>query len=187
MLSLLRNYWKRFLHVLRASLVMVGFIVIFVAYFSWLGQRIFDGEVEGTTYFDTSFDAFWSMFVCLTTSNYPDVMLPAYKQNRLFFFFFFIFLILGLFLFMNMLLAIFYASYQDKSAELLDENNKTRTDYFNKCFDQLRDHNDEESDKHLNKSQKEKKIVKELFLEIHGLVEDMNHRPSQQETGLHEQ
>ena len=29
--------------------------------------------------------------------------------------------------------------------------------------------------------------MKELFLEIHGLVEDMNHRPSQQETGLHEQ
>jgi DNA topoisomerase IB len=89
---------------------------------------------------------------------------------------------------MNMLLAIFYASYQDKSATLLDENNEPRTCFFNKCFDTLRAQaNDPEADKHLSKQQKEKKIVKELFLEIHGLVEDMDSRPTQKETGLHEQ
>ena len=33
-------------------------------------------------------DSFWNMMVLMTTSNYPDVMLPAYQQNRGYFYFF---------------------------------------------------------------------------------------------------
>jgi len=52
------------------------------------------------------------MLVLMTTSNFPDVMLPAYQISRLNALFFIIYLLLGLFLMMNLLLAIFYSNFK---------------------------------------------------------------------------
>lgn len=37
------------------------------------------------------------MFICLTTSNFPDVMLPAYNANRWYVLYFISYLTLGLY------------------------------------------------------------------------------------------
>jgi len=38
-----------------------------------------EGQFINTTkYFDNYLDAFFNLFVLMTTANYPDVMLPAY-------------------------------------------------------------------------------------------------------------
>jgi len=42
-------------------------------------ERIFAGTVEGVEYFSTLVESLNTMMVLLTTSNYPDVMLPAYE------------------------------------------------------------------------------------------------------------
>ena len=93
---------------------MVIFIAVFIIYFSWIGMRLFKGSIEGITYYDTFGDATFNMLVLLTTSNYPDVMLPAYRENRVASIFFIVYLIFGLFLFMNLLLAIFYSNYKQR-------------------------------------------------------------------------
>jgi two pore calcium channel protein len=116
---------------------MIMFILLFVIYYAWIGNWIFAGQIEGTESFNGSFNSFWSVFVCLTTSNYPDVMLPAYKNSRFLFFFFFSFLVLGLFLFMNMLLAIFYTAYQDKSTQIIEKYDNKRNTYLNKLYTSL--------------------------------------------------
>ena len=90
---------------------MVMFILVYIMYFAWMGQRMFSGTIEGVQSFPTFFDAFYNMFVLITTSNYPDVMLPSYGENRAFALFFIFYLTIGLFLLMNLLLAIFYSSY----------------------------------------------------------------------------
>ena len=54
------------------------------------------------------------MLVLLTTSNFPDIMLPAYEKNKLSAIFFVSFLVLGLFFLMNLLLAIFYSNFKDR-------------------------------------------------------------------------
>ena len=90
---------------------MVIFILLFVFYFAWMGNRLFSGTIEGVENFTTLDDSFFFMFVLLTTSNFPDIMLPAYGQQRHFALFFVIYLTIGLFLLMNLLLAIFYANY----------------------------------------------------------------------------
>ena len=103
---LLREYWNRYILVIKDSMPMVLFILAYMLYFSWMGQRLFSGSIEGTE------NSFFSMLVCMTTSNFPDVMLPAYGMSRLYAIYFVVYLVLGLFLMMNLLLAIFYSNFK---------------------------------------------------------------------------
>lgn len=59
------------------------------------------------------FDSLFNMIILLTTSNYPDVMLPAYQADRLMCLFFITYLFLGLFLIMNVLLAVIFNIFSD--------------------------------------------------------------------------
>lgn len=75
-----QQFWRRYISVIRGSLPMVIFILLFVFYFAWMGNRLFSGTIEGVENFSTLNDSFFFMFVLLTTSNFPDIMLPAYGQ-----------------------------------------------------------------------------------------------------------
>jgi two pore calcium channel protein len=110
------------------SLVMVIFIVFFIFAFSWMGQRLYMGTVEGAMHFKTLENSLWSMLVCLTTSNFPDVMLPGYMAYRPYCILFLIFMVMGLFLFMSLVLAIFYSNfklrYENKIAKDMIKRNE---------------------------------------------------------------
>lgn len=106
-----RSYFKRFWYVMKGSFTMVIFIVAFVYFFSYAGIELFAGSVEGGQTFTGMRQAYDTLFITITTSNYPNVMLPSYGANRLTSFFFLIYMTLGLFLFMNLMLAIIYNSY----------------------------------------------------------------------------
>ena len=58
--------------------------------------------------------AIWSLFICLTTANFPDIMMPIYDHGRVFAFFFCIYLVLGLFFGLNMVTAVTYQTYTDE-------------------------------------------------------------------------
>jgi len=75
---LIREYVIRYMLVMRDTLPMVVFILIYILFFSWMGERIFSGTLEGVQYFGSFPDAFFNMFILMTTSNFPDIMLPAY-------------------------------------------------------------------------------------------------------------
>ena len=74
----LRDTFFSFAGVIWDTLPIMAFTTIFIMYYSWMGQRLFSGTLQGTTYFDTFSDSFFNMLVLMTTSNYPDIMLPAY-------------------------------------------------------------------------------------------------------------
>ena len=116
---------------------MVLFIIIFILYFGWLGERLFRGTVEGVEYFSDFPTSCWSLLVLLTTANFPDVMLPAYQENRFYAFFFVTYLVLGLYLFMNLLLAIFYSNYKTRYDQQLNKFVHQRTNYLNCKFEQM--------------------------------------------------
>ena len=46
-IRLLRDYWERYLLVIKDSMPMVLFIVVYIMYFAWMGDRLFSGTVEG--------------------------------------------------------------------------------------------------------------------------------------------
>jgi hypothetical protein len=46
-IRLIREYWNRYLLVMMDSMAMVLFIIVYILYFSWMGQRLFSGTLEG--------------------------------------------------------------------------------------------------------------------------------------------
>jgi len=79
------------------------------------------------------------MWILFTTNNAPDVFLPAYETNRMYFFFFFAYLVLMVYLLANILLAKVYDAYK----ELLQADLRTFVEHQHICiqhaFDLLAD------------------------------------------------
>ena len=103
------------------------------------------------------------MLVLMTTSNYPDVMLPAYQINRKDCLFFLIYLVIGLFLLMNLLLAIFYSNFKERYEKLYNLTSKSR--FFYEEFLKMGNQDYPPEKDYLTKKQSYK-----LFMMIHGLV-----------------
>ncbi|KAL5256032.1 hypothetical protein ACHWQZ_G011296 [Mnemiopsis leidyi] len=89
-----------------------------------VAEKKFAGPyVEGETevYNDSFSDPLIGMVrlvVLISTENYPDVMLPAFKANRANFLYFIVFIFIGMFLLLSVLLAViveFWLSYLKKT------------------------------------------------------------------------
>ena len=156
----IRQYTFRYLYVIKDSMPMVLFTLVYLCYFSWVFQKIFAGTLEGVQYMSTYPDAVFNMLVLLTTSNYPDVMLPAVQENRLYFFLFFTYLILGLFLILNLLLAIIYSNFKNHFESQIGNREEDRTKFL---YEKFKYHADGEE--HLD----ETKMYK-YFVMIHAIV-----------------
>lgn len=133
-IRLIRDYWHRYLLVMTDSMPMVLFIVVYMLYFSWMGQRLFSGTLEGVQYFGSFGDSVFNMLVLMTTSNFPDIMLPAYQISRWNALFFLSYLVIGLFLLMNLLLAIFYSNFKNRFEEKLGKQDEERSDFLHLEF-----------------------------------------------------
>jgi len=91
---------------------MILLLLFFMLIFSILGFYLFS-PIKGYDSFKTLKDSFISLFVLLTTANYPDVMMPAYNANHLFSLFFIVYLSLELYFLMNLLLAVVYDTFSN--------------------------------------------------------------------------
>ena len=54
-------------------------------------------QINNGTYFETIEESMWNFLVLTTTANNPDVMIPAYQLNRLYFIIFIAYIWLGKF------------------------------------------------------------------------------------------
>ncbi|XP_027264592.1 two pore calcium channel protein 2 isoform X2 [Cricetulus griseus] len=114
---------KKTLKCLRWSLpemASVGLLLtIHLCLFTIIGMLIFSSDEkdeaqnqERLAYFRDLPEALTSLFILLTTSNNPDVMIPAYSQNRAYALFFIIFTLIGSLFLMNLLTAIIYSQFR---------------------------------------------------------------------------
>jgi len=74
------------------------------------------------------------MIILLTTSNFPDIMLPAMYTNAAFSLFFIAYLLLGLYFLLNTLLATVFSGYKRKMQEKLINQTDKRLKYLEKYF-----------------------------------------------------
>ncbi|XP_038058978.1 two pore calcium channel protein 1-like [Patiria miniata] len=101
----LRQIFQSLLPILDVMFLLFYFMIIF----SILGFFIFSSVDQEN--FDSLLDSFVSLFILMTTANFPDVMMPAYAQSPWSFLFFVVFLILELYFLMNLLLAVVYDTF----------------------------------------------------------------------------
>lgn len=132
-----RSYAKRFLFVIQSSVNFICFIFVYVYFFAYMGMSLFVFTTEGGQNFTDIRTAYWQLFITLTTSNFPNVMLPSYGVNRMCAMFFLIYLIIGLFLLFNLVLAIVYSAYQHRTEMIMDDKAMDRTFFFKNLFDRL--------------------------------------------------
>ncbi|KAL4223541.1 Two pore calcium channel protein 1 [Mactra antiquata] len=97
---------------------MLVLLLFFMLIFSVLGFYLFS-TVPNNPYFLTFKDSFISLFILLTTANYPDVMMPAYNESRYSAFFFIAYLALELYFIMNLFLAVVYDTFSGFEKEKL--------------------------------------------------------------------
>lgn len=108
----IRRITRQILQSLPPILDMIILLLFFMFIFSILGFYLFS-QIPGDQYFSTIQDSFISLFILLTTANYPDVMLPAYSVSRFYALFFIIYLSLELYFLMNLLLAVVYDTFSN--------------------------------------------------------------------------
>jgi len=105
-----RRYLRQVLQSVPPAIDMLGLILFVMLFFSILGFYLFGTNVNDP-YFSTLQQAFLSLFILLTTANYPDVMMPCYAVNSWSAVFFIAYLSIVLYFLMNLVLAAVYASF----------------------------------------------------------------------------
>ena len=77
--------------------------------FGLIGSFLFKDSPD----FTTVFDSMYSLYVLLSTCNFPDVMLSTFKTSKLSVFFFAVYIIINLYILLSLLKALFFSVYFD--------------------------------------------------------------------------
>jgi hypothetical protein len=97
------------------EIMMIIFLLFLVIFFyGFLGVVIFYGSEEGEMHFPNLVDATWTLWICVTTANYPDVMMPVYNESRVSAIYFVVFMIITFFFLMNVILASVVNAYDNE-------------------------------------------------------------------------
>ncbi|XP_016012977.2 two pore calcium channel protein 1 isoform X3 [Rousettus aegyptiacus] len=87
-------------------------LLFFMIIFAILGFYLFSPN-PSDPYFSTLESSIVSLFVLLTTANFPDVMMPSYSRNPWSCVFFIVYLSIELYFIMNLLLAVVFDTFND--------------------------------------------------------------------------
>lgn len=123
--------------------------LLFLLFSSWLAYVIFEDTEQGTTVFTSYGATTYHMFILFTTSNNPDVWIPAYKASRWYSLFFILYVLLGVYFVTNLILAVVYDSFKGQLVKQVVAKDRIRTGILKKAFDLI----DSNKSNSLNKEQ----------------------------------
>jgi len=96
-----------------AKILSLEVIILFV--YAVFGCVLFSNKtVEGSLYFNNVGSSMWSLWILLTTANFPNVAMEVYGKNaadRVSILYFGSYLVLAFFLMANLLLAAVYSKF----------------------------------------------------------------------------
>ncbi|ETV81430.1 hypothetical protein, variant [Aphanomyces astaci] len=119
--TVLRRSLRKILLVLSEIYSILSLVFVFILFYAWMSIVLFSGTPEGDAQMPNMIEASWHFLILLTTSNFPDIMMPAYNANRVTCLFFMLFICFGLFFLMNIVLAVIFnnfARYTEAEASL---------------------------------------------------------------------
>ncbi|OXU24398.1 hypothetical protein TSAR_012887 [Trichomalopsis sarcophagae] len=114
-----RRFIRQILQTLPPILDMLGLLLFFILTYMVLGYYLF---FEMNQHFETLQDSFVSLFVLLTTANFPDIMMQSFAINKWYAIYFVSYLSTMLYVMMNLMLAVvnetFTSAERDKFKKL---------------------------------------------------------------------
>ncbi|XP_065835712.1 two pore channel protein 1-like [Oscarella lobularis] len=105
-----RRVARQILQSLLPILDIVILLLAFILFSSLLAFFLFL-DIEENVYFVDLWTSFVSLFILLTTANFPTVMMPVFNEYWWAPIFFILYLCIGLYLIMNLLLAVVYSTF----------------------------------------------------------------------------
>jgi hypothetical protein len=115
--------------------------------YSYYGTVLFSNHSkdskEGLLYFNNLGTSVWSLWILLTTANFPDIMLPSYMTNRYVIVFFGSFLVLNVFVVTNVLLASVYSCYVSEREHYMEVLKINRLSNIRESYNVLNFYNDD--------------------------------------------
>ncbi|CAL1678014.1 unnamed protein product [Lasius platythorax] len=109
-----RRFIRQILLTLPPILDMLGLLFFLIIVYTVLGYYLFS---EMNRNFSTLQDSFVSLFVLLTTANFPDVMMPSYSQNKWYAIYFVSYLCTMLYVMMNLMLAVVNETFTSRERD----------------------------------------------------------------------
>jgi len=106
-----------------------------------VGVLLFDVSEQGKRDFPNWIEGVWTLWICVTTANYPDVMMPSYNENRLTALYFISFMVISFFYLMNLILAVTVNSYDESIAERRQSRDELSRDLLTRAFKLLDNEN----------------------------------------------
>ena len=79
----------------------------------------------------------YTVFILFTVSNYPDVSMSYFEENRLTMIYFWAYLLIGIFLLSNLLLAQIFINYKSLIENRLSRHEQEVDMYFHEMFDAI--------------------------------------------------
>ncbi|KAK4386003.1 Two pore calcium channel protein 1A [Sesamum angolense] len=96
--------------------------LLFLLFSCWLAYVIFEDTEQGKTIFTSYGATLYQMFILFTTSNNPDVWIPAYKASRWYCLFFVLYVLVGVYFVTNLILAVVYDSFKSENLGYLNKD-----------------------------------------------------------------
>jgi lipopolysaccharide export LptBFGC system permease protein LptF len=128
---------RRFFRRQKEVLNILFLLCVLMLFYAWFGVVMFVDTKEGIELFPTLIEALWTLWICVTTANYPDVMMLGYNQNRFVALYFVSFMILSFFFLMNVILATVCNEYDTTMAQHQSDREKMSTNNLRQAYQLL--------------------------------------------------
>ena len=132
--STLRHIVETSLRSSLASLPIFGIMASILLLYSYIGFIVFATTTEGQRYFNSLPNSLTSMFILLTTANFPDIMMPIYSRARLSAIFFISYLLIMMFFLVHLVTATYYNKFREYTAHNSDLELHLRRDCLDQAF-----------------------------------------------------
>ncbi|KAL3714981.1 hypothetical protein ACJRO7_006829 [Eucalyptus globulus] len=113
---------------------VLALLLLFLLFSSWVAYVMFEDTAQGKTEFTSYGATSYKMLVLFTTSNNPDVWIPAYKVSRWYSLFFVLYILLGVYFVTNLVLAVVYDSFKSQLVKQVSEMDRMREYMLRKAF-----------------------------------------------------
>ncbi|XP_010522608.1 PREDICTED: two pore calcium channel protein 1 isoform X2 [Tarenaya hassleriana] len=108
--------------------------LLFLLFASWIAYVMFEDTQQGFTLFTSYGTTLYQMFILFTTSNNPDVWIPAYKSSRWSSLFFVLYVLIGVYFVTNLILAVVYDSFKEQLAKQVSGMDLMKRRMLEKAF-----------------------------------------------------